>query len=778
MVATTTGTWNLSAAPHPWRTHQDATLQAFEQARAAGRTRMYAALPPGGGKTLVGLEIIRRLGQPAIVLCPNTAIQQQWLTAAAGYNPPLPASSTVGEQPITVVTYQALISEKTHAVHKQGRALLASAHDQVITVMCDEIHHLLGAWGDAVGELADLARATVVGLTGTPPVELTATEAAAMEQLFGSAIHQASTPALVREGYLAPWRELTHIVAPTDKELRYLQADRDRARRFMADLITPGFADVPFDAWLSTITHGPLAPAARTVANAYTPAGPDPAAVPLSDLAAVLTAYLAVITDVDAIEAIRDALPALGYRATRNGVQGTTSPANRCLAHSHAKHHATAQIITTEWSTRREHLRALVLADFENYTGTPEAALVEQNLTPGSARHMLAVLAAHPVTRALSPVLVTGKTVACSAATAPRLIAFINENYPHARARCSEPIGADAYDPTSIVKITGKWTSRDWVAAATAWFTAGHGHILIGTRALLGEGWDAPRSNVLVDLTTAATAISAAQARGRVLRTDANDPFKTAHVWSVAAVTDDHHEGRSDLERMLRKHDHVLAVSDDGVIVSGREHLPEMITRGDLAGSNEASWEHARRPDITHALWHIGAPYRDDVMRRVAVDRLHEGDPASRYARTGRFRRRARTAPHAHTLAESIAACCAEGLHRLGLMRSGYDAVRVWIDDEDRMHTWVEGTSPAEQLLFLETVQQALTATPFGELPALTHPHRQTAYITWHAIPDTISKSAHDLWRATWAQWVSTGNEGVATTPGRAGNARTITLWN
>jgi len=741
---------------------------------------MYAAIPPGGGKTLVGLEMITRLQQPAIVLTPNTAIQGQWLASAALYEPALSASSEVGAAQITVVTYQALISERTRSVHAQGRELLAAmtVYPQV-TVVCDEIHHLLGAWGDAVRELADLANVTVIGLTGTPPVELTASEADAMHQLFGEVIHETSTPALVRDGYLSPWRELTYVVEPTDRELRYLQADHDRLRRFLTDLADPTFADVPFTSWLASHTSGPLASAAASVARAYGAHELNPADVDMSDLAAVLTTYLSVITHPAAIEAIKDALPALGYRVTRNGVQGTTSPANRCLAHSHAKHHAAADIIAAEWATRNEYLRALVLCDFETYSGTPDARLVEQNLTLGSARHVLEVLSRHPLARALSPVLVTGKTMACSAATAPRLLSWLGEHYPQAKARASGPVGIDAADPTAVVSITGKWTSREWVQAATRWFSDGCGHILIGTRALLGEGWDAPRSNVLIDLTTAATAISAAQARGRVLRTDTHDPFKTAHVWSVAATTGEHPEGRTDWNRLLRKHDHLLAISEDGVVVSGSEHLPGAIaTADDGEAINAASWECAQRPDITHALWHVGAGYRDDTMRRVAIEQLHEGDMSTRYFTQQRWYSRQRSAPHAHTLAESIAAATAEALHASGALSVGFEDVRVWIDDTDRMHAWIEGVPARERVLFLETLEQALQPTAFGQLPALTHPSRKCAYVTWHAIPDTINAKDREQWIRSWETWVNPREHGFATSTGRGAQARTITLWN
>ncbi|MCW2932155.1 MAG: helicase conserved C-terminal domain protein [Actinomycetia bacterium] len=57
--------------------HQQRALAAPEQPRAAGSASTYLVIPPGSGKTLVGLEAGRRLARRTLVLCPNTAIQAQ-----------------------------------------------------------------------------------------------------------------------------------------------------------------------------------------------------------------------------------------------------------------------------------------------------------------------------------------------------------------------------------------------------------------------------------------------------------------------------------------------------------------------------------------------------------------------------------------------------------------------------------------------------------------------------------------------------------------------------
>ena len=61
-----------------WRRYQRMAIEAFERDRKAGRTNTHIVAPPGSGKTLLGVELIRRIGKRALVLAPNSAIQMQW----------------------------------------------------------------------------------------------------------------------------------------------------------------------------------------------------------------------------------------------------------------------------------------------------------------------------------------------------------------------------------------------------------------------------------------------------------------------------------------------------------------------------------------------------------------------------------------------------------------------------------------------------------------------------------------------------------------------------
>jgi superfamily II DNA or RNA helicase len=91
-----------------WRRYQELALAAFQRDVDAGRRRTHIVAPPGSGKTLIGLEIVRRLGEPALVLVPNTAVQSQWLNALDRFTDEPGIVAADVSAPIAVLTYQAL----------------------------------------------------------------------------------------------------------------------------------------------------------------------------------------------------------------------------------------------------------------------------------------------------------------------------------------------------------------------------------------------------------------------------------------------------------------------------------------------------------------------------------------------------------------------------------------------------------------------------------------------------------------------------------------------
>ena len=64
---------------YPFRRYQRMVLAMVDGQHVADH-KLHIVAPPGAGKTIVGLELIRRFGRPAVVFCPTTTIQKQCLS--------------------------------------------------------------------------------------------------------------------------------------------------------------------------------------------------------------------------------------------------------------------------------------------------------------------------------------------------------------------------------------------------------------------------------------------------------------------------------------------------------------------------------------------------------------------------------------------------------------------------------------------------------------------------------------------------------------------------
>ena len=252
-----------------FRDYQQTVLNRVGDHLADGRIHIVAA--PGSGKTVLGLELVRRLGQPAIVLSPSVTIRQQWGDRFEERF--LPAGRSLDEfvsfdlesfRPITSVTYQALHAASTRAVDVEARDLadeddaddgasaaadvasdaverhdfadfdlVAAAKDAGVRVVClDEAHHLRSEWHRALKAfIKALGSVTVIALTATPPYDSTAAEWARYESLCGPVDEEIFVPELVAKGTLCPHQDYVRFTLPTTSERQAANEYRRRVDR-------------------------------------------------------------------------------------------------------------------------------------------------------------------------------------------------------------------------------------------------------------------------------------------------------------------------------------------------------------------------------------------------------------------------------------------------------------------------------------------------------------------------------------------------------------------
>jgi hypothetical protein len=92
------------------------------------------------------------------------------------------------------------------------------------------------------------------------------------------------------------------------------------------------------------------------------------------------------------------------------------------------------------------------------------------------------------------------------------------------------PLAHDA--AFSTVEIRGEYY-RSSVCLITSVFEQGGITVLIGTKSLLGEGWDALCINTLVLASFAGSFVLSNQMRGRAIRVDSAQSQKTANIWHL-----------------------------------------------------------------------------------------------------------------------------------------------------------------------------------------------------------------------------------------------------
>src|SRR5690606_41094744 len=110
---------------------------------AGGATRSWVVLPPGAGKTLVGLEAARRMERPIVAFGPDTAIQEQWRAAWAEFTPATIPTGTSRDlsAPVTALTYQSLATFDPDAeVDEEGREHRPSSTERRRGSLIDRLH--------------------------------------------------------------------------------------------------------------------------------------------------------------------------------------------------------------------------------------------------------------------------------------------------------------------------------------------------------------------------------------------------------------------------------------------------------------------------------------------------------------------------------------------------------------------------------------------------------------------------------------------------------------
>ena len=323
-------------------------------------------------------------------------------------------------------------------LHPNAIALLQAFRRQKFKVIVfDECHHLTDYWAAIMTHvIKKLEDPIVIGLTGTPPEGKSNSQETRYLTLVGDIDYQVPTPALVREGGLAPFQDLVYFTEPVPKEEKFLEDQHQEFHAILDELIDlqPPLLCQWVSERLAESTRNKkdsfLAKraelAAAMVRFAWKYKLVMPAALELSDnlrQAPLIDDWMSILEDFSLnflkvsastdnhklYERIRSAVSKLGYGLTERGIRKQASPVDRILAFSKSKPLAVASILETEYRSLGDRLRCAVVTDFEKMSAM-SVKTAKGVLSPESGGAVACVreLLRSEVGNFINPCMVTG----------------------------------------------------------------------------------------------------------------------------------------------------------------------------------------------------------------------------------------------------------------------------------------------------------------------------------------------------------------------------------
>ncbi|MDL4841726.1 DEAD/DEAH box helicase family protein [Aquibacillus rhizosphaerae] len=600
---------------HPFRSYQREVLQHLDS--HLENKHLHLVAPPGSGKTVLGLEVMLRLNKSALIVAPTLAIRNQWVTRFTELflqTDKLPSWITTdirNPQFITVTTYQSL-----HALFKDDlskEAKLEVIDDEIEedesimeltekeqarerlfkqkfqTLLLDEAHHLRTSWWKTTIAVRDqLTNPTVVALTATPPYDVGKSEWDKYIELCGPIDEEIDVAALVKEGDLCPHQDYLWISMPTHKEKEPIDIFHMEAEQLKVSLLkNEAFkALIESHPWMKTedyieeklANHSYFISMISYLKETESEAWQMPfqlvdekakhlPSFNLEWAEELLTAMFYrdkhLNPKEEPLKSIKQQLSSMRALEHRRVKLVATRSMERTLLQSASKLDSITQIVSLEKQAQKEALRLVILADYIYAEDLPNHADDEKPLI-----RLGVIPVFEKIRRELGESCKLG-VLTGSVVILPKETVSLLEEYS-----LDYHVDALSHDDR-YVTIKTKGASKQYIVrCVTEIFSRGDVDVLIGTTALLGEGWDAPSVNTLVLASYVGTFMLTNQMRGRAIRTEQGNPNKVANIWHLVCVDEKAYDGGYDFHSLRRRFRSLTGLDEElPLITSGLERL-------------------------------------------------------------------------------------------------------------------------------------------------------------------------------------------------------------
>ena len=610
---------------YSWRPYQERVLAAIDNYLDDKRLHIVAA--PGAGKTTLGLEVFRRLAKPTLVLSPTRVIRDQWISRLADFcdlpdveNFEWVSKRLDSPKILTSITYQALhvklATNDTQSSEDESEEEIVPLTSvdlemlvntikaqQIGVIILDEAHHLRAEWWSALDKLiSELPDLTLVSLTATPPYDAVNSEWIKYEQLCGPIDEEISVPELVKAGTLCAHQDYIWAVPVKDTEEKQIEKFDKQVTdfchsMFVDDRLTKIVSSHP---WLIEDAQQDIFECPQIIISVLTFLKAKSIPIPerifstldlryedIPDLGrhwwqilieSVLFSNTFTQDKVakDFIEQLKKQLKSSELLKNKELSLDRSRRLVKSLSLSRSKIDAIIAIHQMEISQRQDELRQVVMTDYirDEELGTE---LKTGDINLGAWPVFSKLLQQSPIPESIA--LLTGRLSIIHTS----LIDDVSEWTLTNKINLQVVKGLDNYR-----KISGPLNLL--TSIFTQLLIAGKIRVLVGTRALLGEGWDAPVINSLVLASAVGSFMLTNQMRGRAIRIDKVNPNKTSSIWHLVAMNTRFESGLSDYFDLRKRFETFVGLSEkEKTIESGFSRMNTLNIRNWTDARNRES---------------------------------------------------------------------------------------------------------------------------------------------------------------------------------------------
>lgn len=617
---------------YSWRKYQQRTLDELE--KHLSDKHLHIIAPPGSGKTILGLEVAIRLNKPTLILAPTIAIRNQWierfceLFLQTNITPKWISIDIRNPKFITAVTYQGLhsacnnlnkeekgiednefeeIKSETYINLDLEKIVSELKAKEIKTIVVDEAHHLKNEWWKTLTKVKEALDPNIVGLTATPPYDVNPNEWQRYIELNGPVDSEISVPELIVEGDLCPHQDYIHFTLPTEAEHKKIIEYRKSINKLFIEIskdITILKAIQQHPIWVNPNTkldwiykNLSFYSACLIFLNAnkieipkihLEVIGDHKIKIPVLDfkwLEALLEFYL--YREKVHFQEFEQHQKTLINKLRRSGAiekkQINFSHSKRITNHlksSISKLSSIQKIADFEHQQLGKELRMVILSDYIRKEYFIDAKENTIELTKIGIIPIFEKLRRENRNNKKIGVL-TGSIIIIPK-TAYQSFETFALNFSIKKISSS----IVPYDENYILIHQTDHIKNNIINIVTEIFQQGQIEILIGTKSLLGEGWDAPAINSLILASFVGSFVLSNQMRGRAIRTQRGNTKKTGNIWHLATIDKTSKTGGEDFDLLKRRFKSFVGVSfrdelsiENGI---GRLNIPVKIQESEI----------------------------------------------------------------------------------------------------------------------------------------------------------------------------------------------------